>query len=72
MLEKYLLELKKTKFSRAQFHTNWPNSHFLITKVCIRVNIFELFYIEFVLSKKARKYLLELVRFIRLGLLLLG
>ena len=24
--------------------TNWPNSHFLITKVCIRVNIFELFF----------------------------
>ena len=35
----------KWYLSRAQFHTNWPNSHFLIMKVCIRVNIFELFFL---------------------------
>ena len=54
MLEKYLLELKKTKFSRAQFHTNWPNSHFRITKVCIRVNIFELFFVEQMVKKSSK------------------
>ena len=35
----------KWNLSRAQFHKNWPKSHFLITKICIRVNIFELFFI---------------------------
>ena len=49
LLKKYLLELERNKKTKPFFRLNF--THFLLTKVCILVNIFE----HFLLSKWSKK-----------------